>query len=103
MFCPCLGVLSSVSILETVGTLGEGVVYLLQYGLNCAFHIDSYNDDSINVTEASGLRLELVQKAVEYFVFDDVLSRVFCNFLCGTGLLNKRDCLPFVVGVRLLK
>ena len=26
-----------------------------------------------------------------------------CNFLCGTGLLNKRDCLPFVVRVRLLK
>ena len=51
--------------------LSEGLIFLLQYGLNCAFHIDSYNDDSINVTEASGLRLELVQKAVKYFVFDD--------------------------------
>ena len=64
---------------------------------------NSYNDDSVELTEASGLRFALVQKAVKYFVFDDVFSRVFCNFLCGTGLLNKRDCLPFVVGVRLLK
>ena len=47
------------------------MVYLLQYGLNCAFHIYSYNDGSLEVTEASGLTFELVQMPGQYFVFDD--------------------------------